>query len=110
MRYAYLSTCLLGPGNHERANATAEVRRSFNGGYGPLYQVAYMMGELQCRALHHEIVDSGKMTNRAFHDFIYTHGTMPVEMVRALMVKQPLTRDFQTQWKFASTLPPPGGR
>ena len=29
---------------HERANATAEVRRSFNGDYSPLYQVAYMMG------------------------------------------------------------------
>ena len=95
---------------HERANATAEVRRSFNGSYGPLYQVAYMMGGLQFRALHHEIVDGGKMTNRAFHDFIYTHGTMPVEMVRALMVKQPLTRDYQAQWKFAATLPPPGGK
>lgn len=95
---------------HERANATAEVRRSFNGSYGPLYQVAYMMGGLQFRALHHEVVDGGKMTNRAFHDFIFTHGSMPVEMVRVLMLKQPLARDFRTQWKFASTLPPPGGK
>lgn len=95
---------------HERANATAEVRRSFNGSYGPLYQVAYMMGGLQFRALHHEVVDGGKMTNRQFHDFIYTHGNMPVEMVRALMLKQALPRDYTTQWKFAATLPPPGGR
>jgi uncharacterized protein (DUF885 family) len=95
---------------HERANATAEVRRSFNGSYGPLYQVAYMMGGLQFRALHHEVVDGGKLTNRQFHDFIYTHGTMPVEMVRVLMLKQPLTRDYATQWKFAATLPPPGGK
>ncbi len=95
---------------HERANATAEVRRSFNGSYGPLYQVAYMMGGLQFRALHHEVVDGGQLTNRQFHDFIYTHGTMPVEMVRVLMLKQPLTRDFSTQWKFAATLPPPGGK
>jgi len=95
---------------HERANATAEVRRSFNGSYGPLYQVAYMMGGLQFRALHHEVVDGGKMKNRAFHDFIYTHGTMPVEMVRNLMLKQPLTRDYQAQWKYAATLPPPGGK
>ena len=28
---------------HERANATAEVRRSFIGTYPPLYQIAYMM-------------------------------------------------------------------
>ena len=95
---------------HERANATAEVRRSFNGSYGPLYQVAYMMGGLQFRALHHEVVDGGKLTNRQFHDFIYTHGSMPVEMVRVLMLEQPLARDFTTQWKFAATLPPPGGK
>jgi uncharacterized protein (DUF885 family) len=94
---------------HERANATAEVRRSFNGSYGPLYQVAYMMGGLQFRALHHEVVDGGKMSNRTFHDFIYTRGTMPVEMVRNLMLKQPLTRDYQAQWKYAATLPPSGG-
>jgi uncharacterized protein (DUF885 family) len=94
---------------HERANATAEVRRSFNGSYGPLYQVAYMMGGLEFRALHHEVVDAGKMTNRQFHDFIYRHGTMPVEMVRNLMLKQPLTRDYSAQWKFGAMIPPPGG-
>ncbi len=95
---------------HERANASAEVRRSFNGSYGPLYQVAYMMGGLQFRALHHEVVDGGKMKNKPFHDFIYTHGTMPVEMVRNLMLKQPVTRDYQAKWKYAATLPPPGGK
>jgi hypothetical protein len=94
---------------HERANATAEVRRSFNGSYGPLYQVAYMMGGLEFRALHHEVVDAGKMTNRQFHDFIYTHGSMPVEMVRNLMLKQPLTREYSAQWKFGPMIPPPGG-
>ena len=54
-----------------------------------------MMGGLEFRALHHEVVDSGKMTNRQFHDFVYLyqHGTMPVEMVRNLMLKLPLTRD-----------------
>jgi uncharacterized protein (DUF885 family) len=45
---------------HERANAAAEVRRSFNGGYGPLYQCAYMLGALQFRALHRELVDPGR--------------------------------------------------
>ena len=29
---------------HERDNATAEVRRSVNGDYDPLYQCAYMLG------------------------------------------------------------------
>ena len=35
---------------------------------------------------------------------------MPVEMVRNLMLKQPLTRDYSAQWKFAATLPPSGGK
>lgn len=43
---------------HERDNALGEVRRSFSGDYGPLYQVAYMMGGLQFYAMHHELVDS----------------------------------------------------
>ncbi|MBI3846090.1 MAG: DUF885 domain-containing protein [Planctomycetes bacterium] len=86
---------------HERANATAEVRRSFNGSYGPLYQIAYMIGGLQFRALHHDLVDSGRMTNRAFHDAILQGGDMPVDMVRAMLTKAPLTRDYKPSWKFA---------
>ena len=38
---------------HERDNATAEVRRSFDGSYGPLYQIAYLIGGLQIYSLHH---------------------------------------------------------
>src|SRR4029434_8892220 len=45
---------------HERDNATAEVRRSFDGSYGPLYQIAYLIGGLQQYNLHKELVDSGK--------------------------------------------------
>ncbi|HEV8197683.1 MAG TPA: DUF885 family protein [Gemmatimonadales bacterium] len=90
---------------HERANATAEVRRSFNGSYPPLYQIAYMMGGLQFRALHQELVASGKMTDRAFHDAVLQSGTMPVEMVRALLTRQPLTSAYTAQWKFAGPLP-----
>jgi uncharacterized protein (DUF885 family) len=86
---------------HERANAEAEVRRSFNGTYPPLYQVAYMIGGLQFRALHQELVGSGRMTNRQFHDAILQGGRMPVEMVRARLQNVPLTRDYRTQWRFA---------
>jgi uncharacterized protein (DUF885 family) len=86
---------------HERANAAAEVRRSFDGSYGPLYQVAYMIGGLQFRALHRELVDSGRLTNRAFHDAILQAGNMPVEMVRALLEKTPLARDTKPSWRFA---------
>ncbi|MFP5260290.1 MAG: DUF885 family protein [Blastocatellia bacterium] len=85
---------------HEVDNATAEVRRSFAGNYGPLYQCAYLLGGLQIRALHAELVDSGKMTNRDFHDAILKENRIPIEMVRASLTRQKLTRDFSPGWKF----------
>ena len=93
--------------NFERANAEGEVRRSFSGDYGPLYQIAYMIGGLQLRALHHELVDSGKMTERAFHDAVLQGGPMPIAMVRARLLGLPITRDGTAPWKFADALPPP---
>jgi uncharacterized protein (DUF885 family) len=87
-------------GGHELANAEAEVRRSFNGSYPPLYQLAYMIGGLQFRALHEEMVGSGKMTDREFHDAVLEGGSMPVEMVRARVQKQKVARDHHPSWKF----------
>jgi uncharacterized protein (DUF885 family) len=87
---------------HERANAAAEVRRSFAGAYSPLYQVAYMMGGLQFRALRRELVESGQMTEREFHDAVLRGGTMPVELVRARLTGgRELTRDYTARWRFA---------
>ena len=92
----------------ERANAEAEVRRSFNGTYSPLYQAAYMLGGLELRALHHEIVDTKKMTDRQFHDALLQGGPMPISMIRArLLDKVVLTRGGTPEWKFADELPPP---
>jgi uncharacterized protein (DUF885 family) len=84
----------------ERENAEAEVRRSFDGSYEPIYQCAYMLGALQFHELHKEMVDSGKMTNRAFHDAILKDGRIPVELIRADFTGQKLTRDFQSGWRF----------
>jgi uncharacterized protein (DUF885 family) len=88
----------------ERANAEAEVRRSFTGGYGPLYQIGYMLGGLQFRALHKELVASGKMSNIQFHDKILKENNMPVEMVRALLTNELLPENFTTKWKFAGQI------
>lgn len=85
---------------HERATAEGEVRRSFNGSYSPLYQVAYMMGGLQIRALYRELVDSGRMTPREFHDRILRNGPIPIEMVRALLTDTPPAREFRPSWRF----------
>lgn len=85
---------------HERDNALAEVRRSFAGDYGPLYQMAYMMGGLQFYAMHRDLVDSKKMTDRQFHDAILREGSIPVEMVRAILIKQKVTRDQKAGWRY----------
>lgn len=87
---------------HERDNALAEVRRSFSGDYGPLYQMAYMMGGLQFYALHRDLVKSGRMTDREFHDAILKEGSIPVEMVRAILTRQRLTKDHKPQWRYYS--------
>jgi uncharacterized protein (DUF885 family) len=85
---------------HERDNATAEVRRSFDGSYGPLYQIAYLIGGLQQYSLHHDLVDSGKMTNRQFNDALLKENRIPIEMIRAVLTSQKLTRDYKTSWRF----------
>ncbi len=85
---------------HERANAEGEVRRSFVGGYSPLYQVAYMIGGLQLYSLKKELVDSKKMTYRQYHDAIFRENAMPIEMLRAILTNQNLKRDFKTSWRF----------
>jgi uncharacterized protein (DUF885 family) len=85
---------------HERDNAAAEVRRSFAGDYGPLYQIAYMMGGLQFYNLHREFVGGKKMTDREFHDRILKEGPIPVEMVRAILTRGRLTKDYTPNWKF----------
>lgn len=89
---------------HERANAEAEVRRSFAGSYPPLYQAGYMLGGMQFYALHRELVESGRMTEVEFHDAVMKGGRMPVAMVRARLTGQDLTRDFTSDWRFAGPM------
>ena len=85
---------------HERANATAEVRRSFNGSYPPLYQLAYMIGGLQFRSLHRQLVTGGRMSEREFHDAVLQGGNMPVEMVRARLTGTRVIRGYRSDWRF----------
>jgi uncharacterized protein (DUF885 family) len=85
---------------HERDNATAEVRRSFTTSYGPLYQAAYLLGGLQLRALHRDLVESGKMTDRDFHDRILKENAIPIDMLRALLGERKLAADYTPDWKF----------
>jgi uncharacterized protein (DUF885 family) len=86
---------------HERLGATGEVRRFIGGDYSPLYQCGYMIGGLQIRALHRELVESGKMTERQFHDALLTYGPIPIELIRAGLTGAELTREAKPSWRFA---------
>ncbi|TVY39648.1 hypothetical protein LSUB1_G004500 [Lachnellula subtilissima] len=85
---------------HERATAEGEVRRSFAGDYSPLYQAGYMLGALQIYSLRKEVVDSGKMTEKQFHDRVLQSNMMPIELLRALIKEQHITPDFKSSWQF----------
>lgn len=85
---------------HERANAAGEVRRSFETQYPPLYQLAYLTGGRQFYALKKELVDGGKMTYKQYHDAIMHLNAMPIEMIRAILTKQPLEKDYTAKWRF----------
>jgi hypothetical protein len=85
---------------HERANAEGEVRRSFVGGYSPLYQVGYMMGGLQFMALKNEMTGENKMSLKQFHDAVLQQNSMPVEMLRNILTNQPLKESYKTNWRF----------
>jgi len=90
---------------HDRHTATGEVRRSFNGDYSPLYQVGYMMGAIQLRALYGEVVAGSKLAEKAFHDRVLIGGPMPIELVRAHVTGAKLPRDYRAGWKFAGEKP-----
>src|SRR6185503_7503322 len=85
---------------HERFGAQSEVRRYIGEAYSPLYQCSYMIGALQLRALHEDVVGKGKMKEREFNDALLTFGVLPIEMVRAGILKLKLPRDYQAKWKF----------
>ena len=85
---------------HEPENARAEVLRSFNGSYPPLYQCAYLVGAVQLRMLAKEVVESGKLSAKDFHDTIIQTGGMPFSLIRLLVNGEELSPDMKLDWKF----------
>ena len=92
-------TMLVEEVGHERANAEAEVRRSFGGDYPPLYQCAYLIGGLQLGALRREC-QTGGMSDLEFHDGVLRRNCMPIPLLRALMTGAPIPRDFPVDWRW----------
>ncbi|KAJ4419744.1 hypothetical protein N0V82_004787 [Gnomoniopsis sp. IMI 355080] len=85
---------------HERATAEGEVRRSLNGDYGPLYQAGYYLGAMQLYALRQEVLSKGVLGEKAFHDRVLQANQMPIELLRALILNEDLSRDYKSKWKF----------
>src|SRR5258708_2111849 len=52
------------------------------------------VGRAAVLCMHKELVGSGKMSNRAFHDAMYQEGYVPVEMVRLALYVQKGNRDW----------------
>lgn len=85
---------------HEYANAEAEVRRSFTGGYGPLYQIAYMIGGLQLYKLKTEVMNTLKISEKEYHDRVLRENCIPIEILRGILLNQKWEKDFSSRWKF----------
>ncbi|ORY61775.1 uncharacterized protein BCR38DRAFT_347813 [Pseudomassariella vexata] len=85
---------------HERSAAEGEVRRSLNGDYSPLYQAGYLLGALQLWELRKEVVGSGKLSEKTFHDRVLRANFMPIAMLRALIMGKELDREFESEWRF----------
>jgi uncharacterized protein (DUF885 family) len=88
----------------ERANAEAEVRRSLQGNYGPLYQAAYMVGGQQLRALSKELVGGGRMSLKTFHDAVLQSGPIPIELIRARLKGETPGPGWKSTWRFYGEL------
>jgi hypothetical protein len=85
---------------HERENAKAEVRRSIAGDYGPLYQVAYLVGGWQFRALHEERVTRGGWNERDFHDRVMREGSVPIRFLRERLFDRVGSEAPLEPWRF----------
>jgi hypothetical protein len=91
---------------NERSAARSEVRRYVGSDYVPLYQVAYLIGGLQVRALHAECVGGKKMSEREFHDRVLAQNAIPVALIRAALTGS--APSLEPEWRFAD--PAPAGK
>jgi uncharacterized protein (DUF885 family) len=58
-----------------------------------------MLGGLQLRALHQELVTASGRSERAFHDQILRQNSMPIRVLRAALGPEPPPRELPS-WRF----------
>ena len=44
---------------------------------------------------------NGKLSERQFHDAVLSRGAMPIELLRAALMGNPLPKDAKPSWRFA---------
>lgn len=59
-----------------------------------------MLGALQLWKLREMVVDTNEVSEKEYHDAILKTGMLPIEMVKALITGDELSRDFKPEWKF----------
>ena len=101
---AYAPTpTLFVPGGGERQDSVAAALAELpdDVGYVFIHDCARPLVRVeQLIALHKELVVSGKLSELEFHDSILKLGPIPVELIRASLLNEPLDAAFKTQWKF----------
>ncbi|MFM7320699.1 MAG: DUF885 domain-containing protein, partial [Armatimonadota bacterium] len=70
--------------------------------YDPLYQLAYLTGGWQVRALHRERLDAG-WSDRGFHDTFLRTNQMPIRWMRCLMAGKTEPEDLARPWSFPTS-------
>ena len=98
---------------HERDNATAEVRRSFERRSTDSRSIRRRTcsAACSCAACARELVDTKIMTNKQFHDEIMRQGNMPIALIRlAVTQASKLTRDMDDQLEVLRRGSPGDGR
>ena len=76
------------------------MRRSLGGLYPPLYQAAYMLGGLQLRALHTELVGSGKWGEKGVSTTpCCSRNSIPITLLRQALLGEAVPRQL-APWRF----------
>ena len=60
-----------------------------------------MIGGLQFFALQKEMIAEG-WSEKQYHDTVMKEGNIPIEVLRAILKKEPLKSNFKTEWKFST--------
>jgi hypothetical protein len=84
---------------HDEHAGTSQVRWLIAGDLA-LYGAAYMLGGLQLMGLRAELVDSGKMTDKEFHDGVLKVNLMPIYLVRSILTGHELAKQEKSDWQF----------